>query len=88
MSCVAGVSTSGQLVTQVVGVCGLAYGRGGAALRTAAQSAASQAIAHLVRQLSEWAEEFVCVDVVCVGVDACLFVYVIFFFFFCVCVLY
>ena len=53
MSCVAGVTTSGQLVTQVVGVCGLAYGRGGAALRSAAQSAASQSIAHLVRQLSK-----------------------------------
>ncbi|XP_045615029.1 brefeldin A-inhibited guanine nucleotide-exchange protein 3 isoform X2 [Procambarus clarkii] len=57
MSCVPGITVSGQVVTQVVGVCGLAYGRGGAALRTAAQSAASQAIAHLVKQLKEESEE-------------------------------
>ncbi|XP_042241028.1 brefeldin A-inhibited guanine nucleotide-exchange protein 3-like isoform X2 [Homarus americanus] len=57
MSCVQGITISGQVVTQVVGVCGLAYGRGGAALRTAAQSAASQTIAHLVRQLKEESEE-------------------------------
>lgn len=53
MSCVPGIILSGQIVTQVVGVCGLAYGRGGAPLRTAAQSAASQAISHLVKQLRE-----------------------------------
>ncbi|XP_047502292.1 brefeldin A-inhibited guanine nucleotide-exchange protein 3-like isoform X2 [Penaeus chinensis] len=53
MSCVPGIILSGQIVTQIVGVCGLAYGRGGAPLRTAAQSAASQAISHLVKQLRE-----------------------------------
>lgn len=54
MSCIPGISISGQAVTQVVGVCGLAYGRGGAALKSAAQSAASQTVAHLVKQLSEF----------------------------------
>ncbi|XP_069945766.1 brefeldin A-inhibited guanine nucleotide-exchange protein 3 [Cherax quadricarinatus] len=57
MCCVSGITISGQVVTQVVGVCGLAYGRGGGALRTAAQSAASQAIAHLIKQLKEESEE-------------------------------
>ncbi|KAK7079642.1 hypothetical protein SK128_016405, partial [Halocaridina rubra] len=57
MSCIVGVALSGQVVTQIVGVCGLAYGRGGSALQTVAQAAASQAIANLVKQLSEESHE-------------------------------
>ncbi|KAK3879353.1 hypothetical protein Pcinc_016070 [Petrolisthes cinctipes] len=57
MSCVSSITVSGQLVTQLMGVCGRAHGRGGAALRSASQSAASQAIACLVRQLKEESEE-------------------------------
>ncbi|CAL4163096.1 unnamed protein product, partial [Meganyctiphanes norvegica] len=57
MSCVSGIVVSGQIVRQVVGVCGLAYSRGGQQLRTSAQSAASQAIARLVTQLKEESQE-------------------------------
>ncbi|XP_076031300.1 brefeldin A-inhibited guanine nucleotide-exchange protein 3 isoform X2 [Oratosquilla oratoria] len=53
MSCVPGVSLSGHIVTHIVGVCGAAYGRGGAALRTASLAAASQAILHLIQLLKE-----------------------------------
>ncbi|KAB7505569.1 hypothetical protein Anas_00313 [Armadillidium nasatum] len=51
MSCVPDVSISGHLVVQILGVCGQAYGRGNASMKSASQSAAVQSIIALLNQI-------------------------------------